>query len=169
MDSASASKTSVTLLVDLNRQAESLPHWKRLLDLDEKQCNVTDRLAFAWALVQSGDYMEAATQVEKLTTGPNSFGELLYDVACVDSVCPGTAPSDDRLSSDKQTTLAETYVVRALDALRQADATCHFKASAKWEHFKQHPDFAPLRAREDFLRLLRSLEERSSGNSLPLN
>jgi tetratricopeptide (TPR) repeat protein len=159
---ASAHGGQANTLMYLNRPVESLPHWKRLFELDEGPSGNAFRLRYGLALIQAGDHAEAATQAQVLVAAANTSGEMLYDAACVYSLCSHAVREDQKTSADYQELLAEKYAVRAIEALHKADAAEAFKSPADREHLKNDPDLAPLLTRKDFQALLRALEQRSS-------
>jgi serine/threonine protein kinase len=162
LDLASAHGGQADALMRLNRAAESLPHWKRLLELDEGPNRDVYRLRYSLAFVQAGDHAGAAAEAQALVAAANASGEMLYNAACVYSLCSHAVRGDEKTSSDYRDLLAENYAVRAIEALHKADAAGMFKTPADRQHLKNDPDLVPLLPRKDFQALLRALEHRSS-------
>jgi serine/threonine protein kinase/tetratricopeptide (TPR) repeat protein len=161
LELAAAHGGTADALMHLNRPAESLSHWRRLLELDQGPQRHLNRLRYSLALVQAGDYAAAAAEGEALAASANVSADILYNVACLYSLCSRAVAADERLSLDDRERLAEHYAVRAITALSKADAAGMFQSQANRQHFKEDPDFLPLRPRKDFQKLLKAVEHRA--------
>jgi tetratricopeptide (TPR) repeat protein len=157
-DLASAHGGQADALVRLNRPVESLPHWKRLLELSEGPDRDDYRLRYGLALVQAGDY--AGAEAEAQVVAAKASGEMLFNLACLYSLCCSAVRTDEKIAQGDRESRAEKYAAQAVAALRQAAMAGLFKSSAYREHLDQDVELTPLRARAEFQRLLRSLEER---------
>jgi tetratricopeptide (TPR) repeat protein len=162
---ASAHVGQAEALMHLNRPAESLPHWKRALELYEGPEGNAYRLQYGLALIKAGDHAAAAAQAQALVAAANTSGEMLYNAGCVYSLCSRAVRSDEKASADYREMLAENYAVRAVEALHKADAAGMFESPANREHLKNDADLASLLPRKDFQALLRGLEQRTSSTS----
>jgi tetratricopeptide (TPR) repeat protein len=154
-DLASAHGGVADALVQLNRPAESLAHWKRLLELDNGPNRDVNRLRYALALVQTGDHAAAAAEAEMLAN--KGSGEMLFNIACVYSFCCRTVRGDSKIPPADREKLAEHYAVQAIDALRKAAGAGLFKAPAYKEHLRKDIELMPIRARAEFQDLLRAV------------
>jgi serine/threonine protein kinase len=158
-DLAAAHGGQADALVRLNRPAESLPHWKRLLELDQGPDRDSYRLRYDLALVQSGDHAGAADDAQKLAA--NTSGEMRFNIACVYCICSRTVRSDEKIPPQERERLAEHYALQAIEVLRKAAAAGLFKSPAYEEHLRNDLDLMPIRSRADFQDLLRSVKERA--------
>jgi tetratricopeptide (TPR) repeat protein len=157
-DLASAHGGQADALLRSNRPVESLPHWKRLLELSEGPDRDTYRLSYGLALIQAGDYAGAEAEAQVLTV--KASGEMLFNLACLYSLCCGGVRIQERIPQADRDSRAEKYAVQAIGLLRKAATAGLFKSSAYKEHLNKDLELAPIRARTDFQNLLRSLDER---------
>src|SRR5262249_26307292 len=101
-----------------------------------------------------GDHARLATTAEELAHFGYDPANDTYKAAGDLCRCVMLARKDARLAEAKRKELAQSYADRALALLRQAVAR-GFKDAA---HMRQNPTLKPLRAREDFKKLLAELE-----------
>jgi tetratricopeptide (TPR) repeat protein len=80
-----------------------------------------------------------------------------YDAACFLCHCATLVEKDNKLDEAKRAEFAKSYADKAMELLQQAVARGYKDAA----HMKKDPDLEPLRAREDFKKLLASLEKKS--------
>jgi serine/threonine protein kinase/tetratricopeptide (TPR) repeat protein len=107
--------------------------------------------------VGSGDHARAAAAADELAKiGCDPPGDT-YNAACIVGCCVTLAEKDARLGEARRKELAQSYADRAMALLRQAVAR-GFKDTA---HVKNDSQLEPLRAREDFKKLLADLEGKS--------
>jgi eukaryotic-like serine/threonine-protein kinase len=103
------------------------------------------------------DHARLATTANELVRFAFDPANDTYDAACFLCNCVTIAGKDAQLAEAKRTELAKNYADRAITLLRQA-VTRGFKDAA---HMKKDPDLEPLRAREDFKKLLAELEKQA--------
>jgi hypothetical protein len=119
----------------------------------------------AATLAQKGEHREAAAAAAALDTG-SSDANLIYDLACVYSLCASAALRDRRPSPSVQpNSLSEGYAMSALGLLHRADKEGYFADTRRLKNFRQDPDLDSLRGREDFKEFLERVERQSRKNS----
>jgi serine/threonine protein kinase/tetratricopeptide (TPR) repeat protein len=104
-----------------------------------------------------GDHAEAASEAEALARQPDLNAGHLYDLACTFSQSSAAADRDGKLSAADRAGLKARYADRAIDFLRRA-------ITDGWRNprvLRTDPDIDPLRARDDFRKLLAELEART--------
>jgi hypothetical protein len=110
----------------------------------------------ALALARSGDHAQAAAQARAAIAEARSDGQALYNAACVCAQAAAAASRDESLAKDERTRLAEQYAAQAVAYLLKARAAGWYRGAAV-EHMQKDPDLAPLRDRDDYKELLRSV------------
>jgi serine/threonine protein kinase/tetratricopeptide (TPR) repeat protein len=104
-----------------------------------------------------GDHAEAAAEAEALAQQPDLNPAHLYDLSCTFSQSSAAVDRDVKLSAAERARLKASYADRAMDFLRRAIA-------GGWQNpdqLKADPDIDPLRARDDFRKLLADLEAKT--------
>jgi tetratricopeptide (TPR) repeat protein len=116
----------------------------------------------AIALAKRGDHARATDEAEALVRQGDLDPAHVYNLACAFSRASAAADHDTKLSPTDRSRLKARYADRAMDHLRQAIAKGWLSPSI----MKPDHDLDPLRAREDFQKLLADLEakEKESGN-----
>ena len=137
-------------LMDLKRSAEAVKDWGRAIELEEGPYMRELHLRRADALARSGNYRGAAADAEIATGQGKLPPELLYNCACVFSICSAACKDD--------AARAREYADQAMAVLTQAVAAGH----ADLAQLKADDDLAPLRSREDFKRLVLDPEKKTS-------
>src|SRR5207302_2728442 len=99
-------------------------------------------------------HAQLATTAEELARFGFEPVKDTYNAACFLSHCVLLADKDGQLADARRRELAQSYADRALALLRQAVAL-GFKDAAQ---LKKDPDLEPLRAREEFRKLVTDLE-----------
>jgi len=115
------------------------------------------RIGRAAALAGRGDHVRAVAEAEALTRQGGLLSVHVYNIACVFSRASAAVDHDGKLSPADRARLNARYADRAMDFLRQAVAE-------GWRHpqvIKTDPDVEPLRAREDFRKVLSDLEAKT--------
>jgi tetratricopeptide (TPR) repeat protein len=148
-------------LTRLDDHRGALEEWDQAIEADPGERLDQLRLLRAGTLARLGEHGpatdEAAKQAEKF---PKMGGRLL-DAARVYSLSAAAARRDDKLPPAERETLAEQYAARAVQLLRRAHAAGYLNNPARVEQLKKDPEFEPLRARDDFRKLLADLEEKA--------
>ena len=106
------------------------------------------------ARAMQGDHAQATAEAEALARQGDLNPGHLYDLACAFSLASAAVDRDRKLSSADRARLQARHVARAMDFLGQAIA-------AGWRSpqlLERDSDMDPLRAREDFRKLLAELE-----------
>jgi hypothetical protein len=137
------------VLDELKRPAEALPDWDRAVELSPPALRPLTQLGRAGSRARAGKAAEAVADVEALTKGPKTSGNMLYQAACVYSLAAAAVKEDRQ---------RETYAGQAVALLRRARGAGYFKGRKTVEQVKQDPDLAALRPREDFRKLVAELE-----------
>jgi eukaryotic-like serine/threonine-protein kinase len=99
-------------------------------------------------------YEEGATVLEHLVKDFPTNAKRPFNAACLLCRCVTLAEKDAQLAETERKELAQSYADRAMEMLRQAVARGYKDAA----HMKKDTDLDPLRAREDFKKLLADLE-----------
>jgi tetratricopeptide (TPR) repeat protein len=145
-------------LRQLKRSAEAIAVWDRvLLSASNASEQPLMKSLRALALADSGDHKAAATEVEELAARPALRGEVLYNLACVSSVCSAGARQDAQLTVAERENAGDAYAVRAFALLERAQAAGFFRSAANVAHTASDPDLDALRNRPDFKKLLGDL------------
>ena len=105
-----------------------------------------------------GDHARMATTADEMARFGYDPPNDTYIAACFLSRCISLAEKDAKLAEDKRKQLSQSYAEQALALLRQA-ATRGFRNVSR---LKQEPDLAPLRARQEFKKLLADLEGKTN-------
>jgi hypothetical protein len=138
--------------------AQAIRAWDRAIELDNGERRDRFRIARAYALTDFKEHAPAMSEVSELAQGKMLASGATYDLACIASLASVAAAEDVRLRKTKRIKLAEQYVVRAIELLRQAKDAGYFKDAAQVAHMKEDSDLDPLRARPDYQKLLAEVE-----------
>jgi len=147
--------------VKLQRHAEAAANWSEALKLTPGPPGMRNRIRMfrAVALARWGDHAKAAEEAQAVIAKAPGSGQALHNAACVYAQAAAAASRDQALREEKRAALAEKYGARAVAYLvRAGDAG--LPDSATVEQMQKDPDLAPLREREDYKKLLRSLSSR---------
>jgi serine/threonine protein kinase len=115
------------------------------------------RINRAAALAGRSDHTRATHEAVAVVRQGDLVAGNLYNVACVFSRSAAAADRDTKLSPADHSRLKAQYADQAMDFLRQAIA----KGWRNPRVMEKDADLDPLRAREDFLKLLADLEEKT--------
>jgi tetratricopeptide (TPR) repeat protein len=108
----------------------------------------------AAVLARQGEHARATEQAEAIVRQGELRSVHVYNVACVFSLASAAADRDSKLSSADRNQLKARYAGQAMDFLRQAVG----KGYPYPRDIKEDHDLDPLRAREDFRKLVADLE-----------
>jgi tetratricopeptide (TPR) repeat protein len=119
------------------------------------------RIGRAVTFAAEGNHTRATAEAEALARQKDLSGVNLYDIACLYSRSSAAAERDPSLSPGDRTSLKARYTDRAMEFLRDA-------AARGYSHpvlMRVDHDLDPLRARDDFRKLILDLEalEKNSG------
>jgi serine/threonine protein kinase/tetratricopeptide (TPR) repeat protein len=118
---------------------------------------VSARIDRSTARAAGGAHAQAAAESDAVFRQGGLHSGHLYDLACTFSQCSAAADRDGKLSPADRAVLKARYAERAVRFLQQAIAD-------GWrnpQHLKTDPDVEPLRARQDFQKLLADLEAKT--------
>jgi hypothetical protein len=110
----------------------------------------------ARALAQQGRYTEALAKAERWGAKPSN-GELAYDVACAYSLLSAAALQHDKLAPQDRARISEAHASRAFKLLAGMDWKRYGWVFGPW--LETDKDLGPLRARPDFIDLVKRVEE----------
>jgi serine/threonine protein kinase len=126
----------------MERFADALKDWDRVLELNQGPARDSWRLARCTTLVRAGEVAQAIAETEPLTASETASASLLYNGAAVHALASVAVKNDP----DRQ----EVHAQRALELLRRAIGAGY----TDFGHLTKDPSFQPLRSRLDFQRLL---------------
>lgn len=138
----------------LDRWADAVKDWDRVLALDGDPNPWLNRTLRAVALVNAGDYLRATTEGEVLSKNTGISADGLYVLAGVFSVSINLVLKDQGLDSEEHTKLADRYAAKAVSILETLKNKQYFGADANKKKLKEDRDLQPLRDRGDFKKLI---------------
>jgi tetratricopeptide (TPR) repeat protein len=118
------------------------------------------RISRAFVLAERGEHVQAADEASAIAHQERLNATNLYNVACAFSVASAAVEKDTKLSPADQAKLKVQYADRAMEFLHQA-------VEKGWQNapsIKSDPDLASLRAREDFQKLVKEIEQKSKSS-----
>ncbi len=143
-------------LTRLERDADALKDWERAIEFSERDATWL-QVQRARTRARLGEHRLAADEIktlsEKLPQSTN--GQLWYDLACASALAASAAGKDGALPQAERDRLAEQHAARAVELLVKARVAGHFKPASNYEMLTKEKDLDPLRARADFLKLVR--------------
>jgi hypothetical protein len=125
---------------------------KGKLDARSQLWNAQACRACVWA--RQGEHARATEQAEAIVRQGSLPYLELYNVACVFSLASAAVDRNSKLSPADRNQLKARYAEQAMDYLRQAVA----KGFPHLRDLQEDHDLDPLRAREDFRKMLTDLE-----------
>jgi tetratricopeptide (TPR) repeat protein len=131
----------------LQKYAEAVKDWDRVIELGPKQERSEYRAIRAAARVKAGQVAEAVAEVAELARTPTRNADQWYNVACVYA-----------LASSQSADNKQEYADRAMELLHQA-VTVGYQDAAQ---MKEDTDLDPLRARDDFQKLIAELAKKAA-------
>lgn len=140
------------LLSHQGQFVEALQELDRATPLLKKTDQAEAQIFRAVTLARARQLPEAISGADALVAAHGKEGGVLHDAAVVYSLA-AAATSDEPAR-------AAAYAMRAVQLLQQARDAGYFKSVARAGALKNKADFAPLRSRPDFGRLLKELEEK---------
>ncbi len=160
---------------NLALDAQLARRWDAVLANDEKAIEILEqlvgkgygqvrsdlldgRLLRATMLAGRGEHERATNDANAIATEEGVGQVNHYNIACVFAASSAAALNDGKLAPADRTRLKALYADRAMDFLRQAVAEGHQDTAL----LKGDPDLASLRSREDFQKLVRELERKST-------
>jgi serine/threonine-protein kinase len=112
------------------------------------------RVDLAKSRARLGEYIQAASDAKELGGKEGLSGAVLYDVARVYCLAVGAVLQDTKLASAQREKLAAEYALGAVEMLGRSRTAGFLKERGKIEELKNDKDFACLRPRKDFQKLL---------------
>jgi WD40 repeat protein/tetratricopeptide (TPR) repeat protein len=114
-------------------------------------------LAFALSLARSGKHGDAIKELDSAAGANGRTSSEYYNMCCVYAQAAAAVSRDSTLTDAKRKSLVDDYAAKAMDFLRKADAGGFFRDTNHISRFGEDADLKPLRAREDFRRLVESV------------
>jgi serine/threonine-protein kinase len=140
-------------LGQLGRHKDALADWDRALPLASGKDRDYVRFQRAPTLAALGDHALATAEVEAAVKGEASpSGQVFFEMARVYALSAAAAGADAQL--------AERYAARAADLLTRAEKADYFQGDGRRDLLKDKA-FDPLRAREEFKKLLDRVAQRA--------
>jgi tetratricopeptide (TPR) repeat protein len=138
-------------LTELQRHAEAVNAWDRVIEVVPETDRPTYRLQRAESLARAGEHAKAIAEAEAQLRGEkaDSDSDTLYNCACVFALCS---------AGSKDIALREQHADRAMALMKKAAAAGFSDA----EYLKAENDFASLRTRTDFKHLVAEMEKKTS-------
>jgi hypothetical protein len=109
--------------------------------------------------VRAGNHAKAVAEVNSLIAAEEAAAIALYDFACVYALA-SAAVKDAKNPDADAPRLAGEYAARGVELLRQAVA----KGYKDIDHLKKDDDLKALHEREDYKKLLESLDKKEKSN-----
>jgi len=148
----------------LKRHAEAVAQYSEALKLTEGPARNAVRMFRAMALAHSGDHARAAAEAEAVASANEGDGEALNAVAYIFVRAAHAAGRDESLTERNRARLAEQYAARAIALLAKAQATGLFNGASGVRRLMTDPRLAPLRDRDDFKKLTRSVTSKETSS-----
>jgi serine/threonine protein kinase len=148
----------------LGRHAEALQDWDRLQKLGLRWGR-DGTLGRAKTLAHLGKHKAAAGIAFRLDN-PRLSATQAISLARVYAVCAEAAGKDTALPAQRRKQAVEANAARAVALLARASAAGSFKTAEQRKVLEEDPDFAALRARADFKKLLRGPRRGASAEGL---
>jgi serine/threonine-protein kinase len=145
-------------LTKLGRDEEAEKDWQEALQRDSSPAREKTRVERAYGLADAGRHASAVKEAETLATTAPVTANALYNAAAVYGRCSGAVSKDPGLTEARQAELVESYAARAVELLALAHAAGPAKDLNFARRVNTDKDFALLRSRADFQKLLTDLE-----------
>jgi serine/threonine-protein kinase len=146
-------------LETLNRYAEAVKDWDRVIELGPPSNLWVNRLHRTYDLARAGEHGRAFSEVEALGGLPEATVEGRFHLARILALAVAPAQSDTRLSSAERNALAERYASAAVALLRKAHEQGYFKERQHSDQLRTDADLRVFHDRDDFRKLLREIAE----------
>lgn len=161
---AEASNRLVTTYMDraevfvrLKDKEEAIKDWDRMIELGERHTSPNLRMYRAMALAHRGEHALATAEVEAILAEGLEPENALYNFACICSLSSAAVVNDASVSSAERKKLAEQYAARSVELLAKAGKAGLLKVMV--DYLKNDTDLNPVRARDDFKKLIRQVDE----------
>jgi len=138
----------------LERFADAAKEWDRVVELESGPARISRRGSRAWCLVRAGDHARAVAEAGEWAALPDATDETFYSVARIYSRAIEPALGDKKLSATEREQLAERYAAQAMALLRKLQNKGYFQDAGHAKALGTDENLQPLRAREDFRRLI---------------
>jgi tetratricopeptide (TPR) repeat protein len=147
------------VFVRLGRKEDAFRDWDRMIELGERNTLPNVRMYRAMALAHRGKHALATAEVEAMLANAVEPENAQYNFPCIYSLSSAAVLDDAKLPLSERKRLAEQYVNRAVELLAKARGAGFFKDLGIIEYAKKDTDLDPLRAHDEFKKLIRQLEE----------
>ncbi len=135
-------------LQKLERYADAIPDWDRVVALSDAAQQAANRLRRAACMARVSPE-KAAAEVDEVVQHENASESLVYSAAAVFALASEHAAQTDQ---------RESYAGRAVALLHIAQTKGLFKDPARVKFLKSDPQFTSLRIRADFKELLAKID-----------
>jgi serine/threonine-protein kinase len=142
------------LYEQLNRSADAVEDWNRVVELTEAPNRWRPRMVRALALARAGEHARVAAEAKAVAEDPAVGADGLWGLAIACSRSVQAAHADTRLAAAERDALAERYAAQAVGLLRKLEARGTFNDWTKALQLRAEPALQPLRHRPDFQKLL---------------
>ncbi len=148
----------LTKLGGRENHEKALRDWNRALELAPEADRKDPLWGRGYTRAYLGDHTEAVAEVEALMNGAPADAALFYDAAGIFSLSSAAASQDARLSLENRKETAERYAAEAIRWLGKSNAAGYFTTAKRRADLRADNDLVALRQREDFQKLLRTIE-----------
>ena len=149
-------------LTHLGKPAEAMKEWEAAFPLADRQKREALRAGRALTLVHLGQVDRAMEEIQGLKGTPaDPEDATVYQSACVFSLAAKAVFSDPVRPGPERDRQTESYAARAVGLLEQVRTAGFFRVPLNVERLKKDQDLNPLRARDDFKKLLSEAEAKA--------
>jgi tetratricopeptide (TPR) repeat protein/predicted Ser/Thr protein kinase len=141
-------------LTDLARFPEALAAWDEVIALTDADNLLFMKLYRLTTLARTNEYGVALAELDPLAVQARTSGEALVAVARAYALASGTIAGDPKLSVDDRARRSAEAGKRAVESLELARSKDWFSNPDARDDLDRNPDWAPVRERADFKKLL---------------
>ena len=142
---------------DLGRHDDEFDAWGAAVEYGEGPFLPLLKAARSVARARTGDHAAAEAEVRSVLAAPRVSPPLLYETARALAICAAVVDDDTALTAERRVVLGGEYAASAVALLQRANEAGHFENPELAAELRNSPDFAPLRARTEFVELLMRL------------
>lgn len=145
------------VLIKLHRLDDADESLTQAIAFDDGTRRVQLRINQLDVLTRKNEHVAATSEATSLATQHADDSDLLYSLAALFAVASASAQQDSTRPQADQIKLADRYAAESIRLLRRTYELGRFKERAYIDQLRIDDDFATLRPREDFQRLLNAL------------
>jgi serine/threonine-protein kinase len=142
----------------LERLAEAVKDWDRVVEVDDQPNKWARRALRAVVLARAGEHARAVAEVDALDRDPKVTNEGIFELARACALSIGAARKDGKRGASEQAALAERYGTQAMRLLKKLHERGYFKNADNARALTGEKDLSALRDRSDFQQLLKLVE-----------